>query len=66
MGATKAEKQELKAIGYELFIGALSILSITNLVLQLVVQDPSLETCSPALWSAARLASTAAWIAARR
>ena len=44
MGATKAEKQELKGIGYELFIGALSILSIVNLVLQLVVQDPSLET----------------------
>lgn len=44
MGVTKAEKQELKGIGYELFIGALSILSIINLVMQLVVQDPSLET----------------------
>ena len=44
MGATKAEKQELKGIGYELFIGALSILSIINLILLLVVQDPSLET----------------------
>ncbi len=44
MGATKAEKQELKGIGYELFIGALSILSIINLILQLFVRDPSLET----------------------
>jgi hypothetical protein len=35
---------ELKGIGYELFIGALSILSITNLLLLLVVQDPALET----------------------
>ena len=44
MGATKAEKQELKGIGYELFIGALSILSIINLILPLVVKDPSLQT----------------------
>jgi hypothetical protein len=28
--------QELKAIGYELFIGALSVLSIVNLVLLLL------------------------------
>ncbi len=35
---------ELKPIGYELFIGALSILSILNLVLSLVVQNETLET----------------------
>jgi len=34
--------QELKAIGYELFIGALSILSIINLILLLFVKDDSL------------------------
>ncbi len=34
--ALKAKKRELKPIGYELFIGALSILSIVNLVLILV------------------------------
>jgi voltage-gated potassium channel len=35
---------ELKPIGYELFIGALSVLSILNLVLLLFVKDPALET----------------------
>ena len=34
--------QELKAIGYELFIGALSILSIINLILLFFVKDDSL------------------------
>ncbi len=43
--AAKAEKQrELKGIGYELFIGALSILSIVNLILLYVTNDPSLDT----------------------
>ncbi|HSN75363.1 MAG TPA: ion transporter [Anaerolineae bacterium] len=35
--------QELKAIGYELFIGALSVLSIVNMVLLLFVKSESLE-----------------------
>ena len=32
-----AEKKELKSLGYEIFIGVLSILSILNLVLGLFV-----------------------------
>jgi voltage-gated potassium channel len=35
--------QELKAIGYELFIGALSVLSIVNMALLLFVKSESLE-----------------------
>jgi voltage-gated potassium channel len=43
--AERAPKQrELKGIGYELFIGALSILSIINLALLYVTSDPSLDT----------------------
>ena len=42
--AAKAEKRELKGIGYELFIGALSILSIVNLILLSVTRDPNLDT----------------------
>lgn len=38
------ERSELKSIGYEIFIGILSILSIVNLVLLYVVQDKSLDT----------------------
>lgn len=38
----KAKGGELKAIGYELFIGALSVLSIFNLILLLVVNDPDI------------------------
>lgn len=34
---------ELKGIGYEIFIGALSILSVVNLLLLLVVKEPALE-----------------------
>ncbi len=38
-------KRELKGIGYELFIGALSILSIINLILIVVFRnDPGLQT----------------------
>lgn len=44
MPAKKRMSSELKPIGYELFIGALSILSILNLVLLLFVKDPALET----------------------
>ena len=39
MSAKTAEKRELKGIGYELFIGALSILSIINQILLLVIRD---------------------------
>jgi voltage-gated potassium channel len=43
--AEKAPKQrELKGIGYELFIGALSILSIFNLALLYLANDPGLDT----------------------
>ena len=34
-----SKRRELKAIGYELFIGALSVLSIINLVLLMVFRD---------------------------
>lgn len=36
--------RELKNIGYELFIGAISILSILNLFLILIFRDPNIET----------------------
>jgi voltage-gated potassium channel len=38
------ERRELKSVGYEIFIGILSILSIVNLVLLNVVQEASLDT----------------------
>ena len=34
---------ELKSMGYEIFIGLLSILSIFNLVMSYIVQDPNLD-----------------------
>jgi len=37
------ERQELKNPGYEIFVAALSVLSILNLVLIYLVQDPALE-----------------------
>ena len=40
----KPERHELKDVGYELFIGALSVLSILNLVLMYVVRYESLDT----------------------
>lgn len=42
--AKVAKKRELKGIGYELFIGALSILSIANLIMLLFFTDPSINT----------------------
>lgn len=36
------KQSELKGIGYEVFIGALSILSIANLLMMVFVQEPSL------------------------
>ena len=41
---TTKERSELKSIGYEIFIGILSILSIVNLVLLYVVQEKTLDT----------------------
>lgn len=38
------ERRELKSVGYEIFIGILSILSILNLVLLYVAQENSIET----------------------
>lgn len=39
-----AEKRsELKGIGYEVFIGALSVLSIANLMMMYLVREPALE-----------------------
>jgi voltage-gated potassium channel len=40
MAATRDKNQELKPIGYELFIGALSVLSIFNLLFLYFVNDP--------------------------
>jgi voltage-gated potassium channel len=40
----KPVRHELKDIGYEIFVGAVSVLSILNLVLMHVVEDPSLDT----------------------
>jgi len=37
-------RRELKNTGYEIFVGILSVLSIVNIVLQLVVDDPNLST----------------------
>jgi voltage-gated potassium channel len=37
-----AEKKELKSLGYEIFIGVLSILSIFNIVLGLLIPDQDL------------------------
>jgi voltage-gated potassium channel len=44
MAKQKTDPTELKNIGYEVFIGALSILSILNMVLMFLVRDPSLDT----------------------
>jgi ion transport protein len=38
------ERHELKDVGYEIFIGAISVLSILNLLLMYVVHDKSLDT----------------------
>lgn len=37
-------RTELKSPGYEIFIGVLSVLSIVNLILVLLIRDPALET----------------------
>ena len=43
MAAKVVKNRELKNIGYELFIGALSILSILNMILGLIYRDPNLD-----------------------
>jgi hypothetical protein len=42
MEDSMAEKKELKSLGYEIFIGVLSILSILNLILAAFIPDPDL------------------------
>jgi len=42
-------RSELKSPGYEIFIGALSVLSIVNLILMYVVEDPNLDTVIKAM-----------------
>ena len=39
-----AQREELKNTGYEIFVGLLSILSIVNIVLLYVIDDPNLDT----------------------
>jgi voltage-gated potassium channel len=43
-GEVAAAGRELKNVGYEIFVAALSVLSIVNLVLLYVIQDQSLDT----------------------
>src|SRR3954452_16587031 len=43
MTAASTEGKELKNTGYEIFIGALSVLSIVNVVLLYAVNDPQLN-----------------------
>ena len=43
-GAAAKERHELKDVGYEIFVAAVSVLSIVNLVLMRVVTDDSLDT----------------------
>jgi hypothetical protein len=45
----KPVRHELKDIGYEIFIGAVSVLSILNIVLMYVVRDESLDTVLQAM-----------------
>ena len=44
MAEKPAKNRELKGIGYEIFIGMLSILSIVNLLLLIFVNDPNVAT----------------------
>ncbi|MFC5177114.1 potassium channel family protein [Nocardioides taihuensis] len=49
MSASKSSAPELGNTGYELFIGALSVLSLVNILLLLVIRDASLSTVIYAL-----------------
>jgi len=42
--ARRRERHELKDVGYEIFVGAISVLSILNILLMYVVSDQSLDT----------------------
>jgi voltage-gated potassium channel Kch len=44
MDDSKVQSKELKNAGYEIFVGVLSILSIVNIFLQLLADDPNLDT----------------------
>jgi voltage-gated potassium channel len=44
MVETKPPRTELKSMGYEIFVGILSLLSIVNIVLMYAVDEPSLDT----------------------
>jgi len=44
MDETGTRGKELKNTGYEIFVGILSILSIVNIVLLYVVEDPNLDS----------------------
>jgi voltage-gated potassium channel len=48
-GAKKVDRSELKGTAYELFIATLSILSIVNIVLILVMRDDHLDTVVKAM-----------------
>ena len=47
--STPGDRRELRSPGYEIFIAALSILSIANLGLALVVRDPALDAVLSAM-----------------
>jgi len=49
MANADGERKELKNTGYEIFIGILSILSIVNIVMKYVAEDPNLDTVIEAM-----------------
>jgi voltage-gated potassium channel len=49
MVEAESQREELKNTGYEIFIGILSILSIVNIVMKYVAEDPNLETVIEAM-----------------
>ncbi|HEY6628984.1 MAG TPA: ion transporter [Acidimicrobiia bacterium] len=44
MDDVKPQGEELKNTGYEIFVGILSILSIVNILLKILAEDPNLDT----------------------
>src|SRR6478735_3758282 len=44
MTQATTDREELKNTGYEIFVGLLSILSIVNIALLYIVDDPNLDT----------------------
>jgi voltage-gated potassium channel len=49
MVEAESQRKELKNTGYEIFVGILSILSIVNIVMMFVAEDPNLETVIEAM-----------------